>query len=630
MCRAFLILLFARALHASCVCAPLASCIVFPNGTRGCHCPFFGDGVTSCTEQRFVTHAAVRSRQDADLQSWLGHLGRTPTAVSWRKLLASQTAIVELDSTDYDAMIELTRDINARAWPYEVALLGAATSQVVDAGSAFSAIESSVTHLEVVNVSIVDRAFVVELVVTRGLVFLASEVKALPCIHVTGVCCMRDLAWSPYTIGKVDLEKTTCEPIETDVGLQPMGLNSTIEKRIDNTVVVSVGFADINKVAATRMVDGDFEANFSVGLMVGGDFPAATQTHVSFRQGHVAANYTVGSFQRQVVEYVLMQLEQVRGQVYARVWARISLASASVVFVQYAWGDMDWIAPRCVNLNETCFDVPPVCSAQAVNSILELWVPIHNWSADKGNLTVYAVVQQGSTFARVLTQARPVIMARHCSDAVQVNRQVEIQIMQGLTMSEIYRGPAQAILELGTNAQTDVLITFVARSAAGLVIEDLQAIHAHTETQRALVLANQTCPDCVVEQLVLDGNVVSKRACHVLGSGNDLQWIQDYVGLVGSALATEVLGKVPADVRLDPNRVVAAWINPVWPWNDDAVVSDMTFLHARFAPQPRLGRRLLADQVGFGAPIFSHQIKTYPNWTLVSLGMLAIWVLKRL
>jgi hypothetical protein len=62
--------------------------------------------------------------------------------VSWRKLLASQTAIVELDSTDYDAMIELTRDINARAWPYEVALLGAATSQVVDAGSAFSAIES--------------------------------------------------------------------------------------------------------------------------------------------------------------------------------------------------------------------------------------------------------------------------------------------------------------------------------------------------------------------------------------------------------------------------------------------------------------------------------------------------------
>ena len=126
MRRVFLILCVLRAVSATCTCAPLASCIVFPNGTRGCHCPFFGDGVTSCTEQRFVTHATVRSRQDGDLQSWLGHLGRTPTAVSWRKLLSSQTAIVELDSTDYDAMVELTRDINARSWPYEVALLGTA------------------------------------------------------------------------------------------------------------------------------------------------------------------------------------------------------------------------------------------------------------------------------------------------------------------------------------------------------------------------------------------------------------------------------------------------------------------------------------------------------------------------
>ena len=223
-----------------------------------------------------------------------------------------------------------------------------------------------------------------------------------------------------------------------------------------------------------------------------------------------------------------------------------------------------------------------------------------------------------------MTQANPTVMARHCADAVQVSNQVEIQIMQGLTMTEIYRGPAQAVLELGTSAQTDVLITFVARSAAGLVIEDLQAIHARTDGQRALVLANQTCPDCVIEQLVLGGAVVSKRACHVFGAGDDLQWIQDYVGLVGSALAADVLGKVPADVRLDPNRVVAAWINPAWPWNDDSVVSDMTFLHARFAAQPRLGRRLLADQIGFGEPIFSRQVKTNPRPLIAALAVLAL------
>jgi hypothetical protein len=372
------------------------------------------------------------------------------------------------------------------------------------------------------------------------------------------------------------------------------------------------------------MVDGDFEANFSVGLMIGGDFPAATQTHVSFRQGRVAANYTVGSFQRQVVEYVLMQIEQVKGQVYARLWARISLANASVVFVQYAWGDMDWIQPRCVDHNETCYDVPPVCRAQAVNSVFELWVPVHDWSDAKGNLSLYAVVQQGSTLARVLTQAKPIIMARHCADAVQVSDKVEIQILQGLTMTQIYRGPAQTVLELGTSAQTDVLITFIARNSAGLVLEELQAIHARTDGQRALVLANQTCPDCVTEQLVLGGSVVSKRACHIFGVGDDLLWIQDYVGLVGSSLALNVLGKVPADVRLDPNRVVAAWINPAWSWNDNAVLSDMTFLHARFAAQPRLGRRLMADQIGFSAPIIDNEIETRPSLFMLAIVCLGI------
>jgi hypothetical protein len=52
----------------------------------------------------------------------------------------------------------------------------------------------------------------------------------------------------------------------------------------------------------------------------------------------------------------------------------------------------------------------------------------------------------------------------------------------------------------------------------------------------------------------------------------------------------------------------------------------MTFLHARFAAQPRLGRRLLADQVGFGAPIFSRQIKTRPNLFVVALGVLVFFI----
>jgi hypothetical protein len=630
MMRFFILMAFAACAHA-CQCAPLASCVVYPNGTRGCHCPYFGDGVVSCTEQRFVTHATVRVKHDSVLQSWLGHLGRTPTAVSWRKLLSSDSQVViELDSTDYDNMVQLTDSVNARLWPYEVALLGSATSQIADASTAFTTMESSVALLEVVNVSIVNSAFVVELVATAGLVFLASEVKALPCIHVKGDCCVRDLTFSPYSMGLIDKEKSlaSCGWIETDVGKQGMATNSSIERHADNTVTISIGFADINKVAATRMVNGDFESNFSVGLMVGGDLPAATQTYISFRQGRVTANYTVGSFQRQVVDFVLMQLEQVRGQTYARLWARISLANASVVFVQYAWGDMDWIVPRCVNLNDSCYDVPPVCSAQARDSVLELWVPVHDWLDSKGNLSLYAVVRQGDTMARILTQASPAIMTKHCADAVQVNDQVEIQILQGLTLTQIFRGPAQTTLELGTNAQTDVLITLVARSASGLVLRDLLAVHAHTEAQRELILANKTCDDCVVEQLMLNGAVVSPRSCHVIGVGDDLLWIQGYVGLVGSALALDVLGKIPPDVRLDPDHAVAAWVNPAWPWNNESVLSDMTFLLAQFAPQPRTGRRLLMDVVPNGPPIWSKQVRNRPQLTLVAMCLISalIWL----
>jgi len=618
--RAFLLLCFAmRGCAASCQCAPLASCVVFPNGTRGCHCPFFGDGVLKCEEQRFVTHATVRVKQDGELQSWLGHLRRTPTAVSWRKLLSADSQVVlELDSTDYEGMQQLTREINARSWPYEVALLGTATSQIADADGALDTIEAAAAQLEVLNVSFANATLRVEFVASPGLIFLASEAKALPCVHAKSECCVRDYSWSPYTLGRADLSKSRalCDAFETDVGVQAVGPLSSLEKFADGTAVLTLHVQDLSVVASTRMSGDGLEANFSVGLLVSDGLPAATQTFVSFREGRSAVNYTIGSFQRQVAQYVLLQLEQVQNQTYARLWARITLANATVVFAQYAWGDMDWIAPRCVDLNETCYEVPPVCFAQARGSILELWVPVHDWSDDKGNLTLYVVVQQENTLARIMTQASPAIMAQHCPSAMQVSDAVEMEILQGLTLTQIYRGPARALLELGTNPQTDVLITFVARSAVGLALDELQAIHAHTDEQRALVLSNQTCADCVVEQLVLAGRVVSPRSCHVFGSGDDLQWIQGYVGLVGSSLAVDVLGKVPQDVRLDPWRVVAAWINPTWPWNNDSILADMTFLQARFTPLPRNGRRLLM------VPILSRQHRLRPELTLVAVAAL--------
>ena len=114
----------------ACRCAPLASCVYYANGSWGCVCPFFGDGVERCDEQRFVTDLTVRAKGD-----FAPFINQWPNArvhqMSQRQLLGETQYVLELDSTDYEAMTYLTNAINARGWPFEVALLGSATSRVV-------------------------------------------------------------------------------------------------------------------------------------------------------------------------------------------------------------------------------------------------------------------------------------------------------------------------------------------------------------------------------------------------------------------------------------------------------------------------------------------------------------------
>ena len=91
------------------------------------------------------------------------------------------------------------------------------------------------------------------------------------------------------------------------------------------------------------------------------------------------------------------------------------------------------------------------------------------------------------------------------------------------------------------------------------------------------------------------GSALPNRSCHILGVGDDLEWMEGYVGLVGSSLAADVVQRT---VGAQNQSRVTVWINPVWPWGNETVIDDTTFIHARIEQGQQVfnnRRRLLAN-----------------------------------
>lgn len=553
----------------ACRCAPLASCIVYLNESWGCLCPFYGDGYNSCEEQRFVTDVVVRSKEA--IEPWLQHIDARVGHMTQRRLLAETQYVLELDSTNYEAMLEMTQDINRKNWSHKVALLGSATSRIVQSHN----FEELPPLLEITNISFYARFWIIDFVASDGFFFVATETVPLPCIHTQGVCCSQDYAYVPFLVGAVDLKDVRACRLPMTNTTQALGnLNNTyLVVNQDSTYQLRVAEQDLGRL-------GD---NFSLGIVAA---DTATQVQISLTSN------LVGNFTRQVAPFVMMQIEQFE-TVFIRCWAQVLLEGATVVFVQYAWEDMDWIMPDCQK-KAGCQADQPVCQGTVKNNMLELWVPIHQHLLTKGNLTLYMVVQQGQTLARIMTQSSPSIQVKHCQD-VAVSSAVEIQLLQGLTQQQIYRGAVRPVMQLQVEPQTDTLITLVARSTRGVTIDNLRAVHAKSDEERALVAMQMPCPTCVTEQLILAGKVASARSCFLFGTDDPYKWIQNYVGLVGSTLAMDILGKVPTDVRA--GTAAGAWINPVWPYKTDETLNTTTYLYAKFTQPPKVAgpvmRRLL-------------------------------------
>jgi hypothetical protein len=531
-----------------------------------------------------------------------------------------------------------------------VALLGSATSVVVDGGSEGGS--SAVVRLEVVNVTFSDGRWGVEVVFDSGgedgVLFVAADASPLPCVDVTTAdrCCVQGVGKRPFWIGNTVAEEVMVNcTVSKGTLSQWMGTASEVEVHGDGwaTFWLDPGELERGGGALVRTGPNGWEANFSVGLLVPGAFPGASQTEIVLSKSGTAEHFAVGAFTRQVAEFVFVQVEARGEAVYARVWALLSLANVTVVEARYLWADGDgaWVVPVCGAPVPPCGDTRALvdCGDRAEGRVLEAWVPLADWAEQKGNLSVYLVVAGvgGKTLARIFVEGPSTLMARRCGPPLPVPQAVELEVLRGLGLESVYRGPVTSLVELGGDAQVDSLITLVGRGGGvgeRLVLTSLRAVHANTEAQREAVAANGTCDGCVVEQLVLDGAVVPPRSCHVLGDGDDLAWIQGYVGLVGSTLARDVLGRVPSDVRLEPAAVVAVWVNPVWPWPDGDVAAEWTFLDAKFEAREdgsRSGRRLLMDEGPWPEPPYGkppsanrQDQRLRVPWVVVGLAAVAV------
>lgn len=611
----FLYLLFLPVCF-SCNCAPLASCVLFVNGSWGCVCPFFGNGYDSCEEQRFITDVVVRSKED--ITPWLKLFGNARVgSLNKRKLLNEDQFVLELDSTNYEAMTQLTDSINEKNWPYNVALLGSATSRLIYGNSA----DEKTPVLDILNITYSFPFWEIHLIANEGLLFLATDNSPLPCIHSLVKCCAKDFGKQPFQVGMVDYNKlNNCILSSTNVSQNLRDATRVHASKIlinqDTTMSLLLHESELSIYSKT---DGNY-SNFSIGLMsTTSSDTMATQIYISLQKKSTFFSYTVGNFTRQVTPYIMMQVEKIHNQIFLRCWAKVTLLNASVIFVQYSWRNMDWIVPNCTYPNQTCISSMSVCEAKVKDSWLEMWVPVYDHSLIKGNLSLYFVLQDGNNLARVMTQCRPEIVQTHCNNMTVIEH-VEVEIFQGLQLRQIYKGAVVPNIPLDVEPNVDTLITLVSRSHRDAMVEDLRAIHANTETEKDLVENDQPCETCIVEQLVLKGKAVSQRSCFIFGDGNATEWIENYVGLPGSMLALDIFTKIPAD--LQSGDAGGVWINPVWPYKTDAVVNATTYLYVKFfyprVTEQQHGRRLLSVNTEEHVVSSQQRLGVRSTWILIA------------
>ena len=624
-----LIFLAHATMSLCCKCAPLASCVVHANGSWGCVCPYYGDGYNTCEEQRFFTDVVVRAK--SDLSPWLQHLANARVGhMTQRRLLADTQYVLELDSTNYEAMLELTDQVNRKGWPFQVALLGSASSRIV---STQEVVEFP-PLLEVVNITYAAGWWDIEFVSTFGLFFVAQSPVPLPCIHTRMACCSMEYAYSPFMVGLFDINDLVNCRIPNSNKTQGLGsmaqkwMKTNILARGDNSYVLKVYEDELGLLGT---VD-DNNTNFSIGVLNYDQM--ATQVYISLRRERFVTSYDVFNFTRQVAQFIMAQVEQIGTRTFVRCWAQITLPNATVISSAYAWGDMDWIEPICTASSAPCFALPPPCAGTLYQlgnglAMMEMWVPLRTHKLDAGNLSLYFVLQQGQNLARVMTSCKPDIAVRHCTE-LSLSESVEIQLLQGLQLRQIFRGAAVPTIPLNVEPQTDTLITVLARSARGAQIEELRAIHARTVEERSLVETGKPCPTCVIEQLVLAGKAASPRSCFVFGAGDPAAWIQNYVGLVGSSLALDVLARVPADAK--SGAAAAAWINPVWPYATDETITATTYLYAKFSqsrppPSPVLRRLLNLPELNSPLQSSSQHKGVRAQWCMIAAAsvLLLAW-----
>lgn len=381
-----------------------------------------------------------------------------------------------------------------------------------------------------------------ELSVREGMVFVAAELSPLPCVHVLLPCCASEYLYWPFRVGSVDAETLdSCQIPQTTMSqyLRPR-FQSHLQK-------VSGGFAihlADDELAMLTKTNGN-DSYVYVGVLKQG---FAAQVEVLLRR---EADPVVTHIKRQVSKRVFMRVEQVGTEYYIKSTFSVESEYATVAFLQYAWGDLNWVTPMCEQ-RPNCLHMTP-CRGTVKDELMELWVPIGNHTLESGDLSLHVVVQQPSGLTRIFGSSEPEAAEVHCV------LQEGLELFQGLTMRPVYRGDFQTLLEINTEPESDTLLTLF---ATGAQIDNITAVHTKTQRDAFSVLSSQTCETCVEEQLIMHGHVVSPRSCFLFGVGSHSAWIQAYIGFNGE-LARSVIRRIPDSVW--SGQKTAVWIHPSWP-----------------------------------------------------------------
>ena len=535
--------LFASAVASSCPCPANELCL----RNRTCHCPFFKlNG--ACLRHRYQT--SVNTTFDA-LQSA-------------RRLLSAEPLLLTIDSTNYEAMLALSAELEA------VANIGTVVTSVVDSLDTLVGSEPIAT-LEIVNLTVDGTRATVTVEYRAPLVdfyffYIHFGTSAPPCppFDLMGACCRGSMGGEFRTIG-VDC---TANPVaQADLFAKLWGGHMD-DQRFNVTL-------DLLTVPSVLSGSNGRMHRFGIGMVVFGKLAQNTEARIEVQLNTSASIVSTGFFQYSFVDFARLQLEQFGedGPLFAHLVVKASRVAAVQNLLVGASEDEPLLPPaNCSDLvNVSCaalstWRMVPACNVTVDPDFIDItiWLPELT-----PNFLVYALLSRGTSLARVAVKTDDTVLQRCTRPPLQIEPSsqdgFDVQVIQRGQI--LYSGPTQLV-----NLTEVALLTLRIRTNSSIweyTFDNISVVYSLVDAEQILSLMtrgkvtpalDELCSDgsvCIIEQLLLNGVCQTEGKCEWQGS--DLVVMPLYpwgVGSLRNGAYTVLLTDIKEMVHLAPGLVV--------------------------------------------------------------------------